>query len=164
MERKGAMSYQAYLRLEGIAGQCPDPAHRDWMTIDSFNQNVCGPQERGGRTSMSDFAIARLADRATPQLARAAADGRHFKEAVLELCAWDGANAKFMEIRMTNVRISSYGLSGSPQNDARTPYENMMLAFDKIEWIYFPNAFSESPEKESGVTRTAWSADSKPAA
>ena len=158
------MSYLAYLKLEGIAGECSDAGHRDWMTIDSFNQNVCGPQERGGRTSMSDFAVARLADRATPQLARAAAEGRHFKEAIFELCVPDGAKTKFLEIRLQNVRISSYGISGTPQSDARTPYENMMLAFDKIEWVYFPNAFTASPEKESGVYRAAWSTDAKPAA
>lgn len=158
------MSYLAYLKLEGIAGECTDPGHKDWMAIDSFNQNVCGPQDRGGRTSMTDFAVARLADRATPQLARAAADGRHFKEAVLELCIPDGAKTKFMEIRLSKVRITSYGISGAPQNDARTPYENMMLQFEKIEWVYFPNAFAEGPEKESGVCRAAWSSDAKPAA
>lgn len=158
------MGYLAYLKLEGIAGECADAGHRDWMAIDSFNQNVCGPQDRGGRTSMTDFAVARLSDRATPHLARAAAEGRHFKESVLELCIPDGAKTKFMEIRLTNVRITSYGISGAPQNDARTPYENMMLQFDRIEWIYFPNAFTASPEKETGVCRTAWCADAKPAA
>src|SRR6185295_18668975 len=132
------MSYLAWLKLEGIAGECTDAGHKGWMAIDSFNQNVCGPQERSGRTTMTDFAIARLADRATPLLARAAADSRHFKEAVLELCLPDGEKAKYMEIRLTNVRITSYGLSGAPQNDARTPYENMMLPFEKVEWLYFP--------------------------
>ena len=158
------MSYLAYLKLEGIAGECTDAGHRDWMAIDAFNQNVCGPQDRGGRTSMTDFAVSRFADRATPQLARAAAEGRHFKEAVCELCIPDGDSTKFMEIRLTNVRITSHGISGTPKNDPLTPYENMLLAFDKIEWVYFPNAFTSSPEKESGVCRTAWSADAKPAA
>lgn len=158
------MSYLAYLKLEGIAGECADPGHRDWMAIDSFNQNVCGPQDRGGRTSMTDVAVARLADRATPHLARAAADGRHFKEAVLELCIPNGAKTKFMEIRLANVRITNYGISGQPQSDARTPYENMMLQFDKIEWIYYPNAFIEDRERESVVCRAGWSADAQPVA
>jgi len=155
------MSYLAWLKLEGIAGEGTDAGHKGWMAIDSFNQNVCGPQERSGRTTMTDFAIARLADRATPLLARAAADSRHFKEAVLELCLPDGEKAKYMEIRLTNVRITSYGLSGAPQNDARTPYENMMLSFEKVEWLYFPNAFAADPAKESVVCRADWSSDTR---
>lgn len=156
------MGYLAYLKLDGIAGECADAGHKGWMAIDSFNQNVCGPQEHGGRTTLTDFAIARLADRATPQLARAAAEARPLGEAVLELCIPDGAKPKFMEIRLANVRIVNYGISGAPQNDARTPYENLMLQFDKVEWIYFPNAFAADPAKEPVVCRAGWSSDTRP--
>jgi len=155
------VSYQAYLKLEGIAGDCADPGHKDWMAVESFNQNVNGPQERGSRTSMSDVAVTRLADRATPLLARATAEGRYFKEAVLELCVTDGAKPKFLEIRLTNVRVTNYGISGSPQSDTRTPYESLMLGFDKIEWLYYPNAFVPGHEKETAVCRSGWSADGK---
>ena len=158
------MSYQAYLKLEGIAGECTEPAHKDWMVLESFNQNVNGPQERGGRAAMTDVAITKFADRATPLLARATADGRHFKEAILELCVPDGAKPKFMEIRITNVRVTNFGISGAPQGDPRTPYENLMLGFDKIEWLYFPNAFVPGHEKETAVCRASWSADGKVAA
>lgn len=155
------MSYQAYLKLEGIAGDCVEPAHRDWMVVESFNQNVNGPQELGGRTTMTDIAIQKFADRATPILARATAEGRHFKEAILELCVPEGAKPKFLEIRLTNVRLTNYGISGAPQSDTRTPYENLMLAFTKIEWLYFPNAFVPGHEKETAICRAGWSADGK---
>ena len=155
------MSYLAYLKLEGIAGDCTDPGHRDWMILESFNQNVCGPQERGGRAGMTDIAVTRLSDRATPFLARATAEGRHFKEAILELCVPDGAKPKYLEIRLTNVRVTNYGIAGSPQSDTRTPYENLMLGFDKIVWLYYPNAFVPGHEKETAVCRTGWSADGK---
>ena len=158
------MSYQAYLKLEGIAGDCADPGHKDWMVLESFNQNVNGPQERGGRASMTDLAVTKLSDRSTPQLARAAAEGRHFKEAVLELCVPDGAKPKFLEIRITNVRVTNFGISGAPQSDTRTPYENVLLGFDKIEWLYFPNAFVPGHEKETAVCRASWSADGNVAA
>ena len=158
------MSYIAYLKLEGIAGECAESAHKDWMVMDSFSQNVCGPQERGGRANLSEIALTKLADRTTPTIARATAEGRHFKEAILELCTTDGSKPKFMEIRMSNVRIMSYGISGAPQSDARTPYENLMLQFEKIEWLYFPNAFAPDREKESVVCRAVWSPEAAPAA
>ena len=53
------MSYQAYLKLEGISGDCAEPGHKDWMVLESFNQNVNGPQERGGRAAMTDIAVIR---------------------------------------------------------------------------------------------------------
>jgi type VI secretion system Hcp family effector len=159
MERKGAMSYVAYLKVEGIAGDCADAAHKDWMAIDSFSQNLVGPQERGGRAHLSDVALNRLVDRATPLLARATAEERPFQEAVLELCTNEGSKPKFMEIRFENVRISNYAISGAPQSDARTPYESFMLHFEKVEWLYFPNAFVPGHEKEPVVCRTAWATD-----
>jgi len=158
------MSYIAYLKLEGIAGECADAAHKDWIVVDSFSQSLCGPQERGGRTNLSDIAISRLADRATPFLARATAEGRHFKEAVLELCTTEGSKPKFMELRFKNVRITSYGISGAPQSDARTPYENLTLNFEQIEWLYYPNAFVPGREKETSVCKAAWSAETAPTA
>jgi type VI secretion system secreted protein Hcp len=112
---------------------------------------------------MSDFGINKLVDRSTPLLAAATAEGRHFKEAILELCTNEGSKPKFLEIRLTNVRVSSYGFSGAPQSDARTPYENLMLNFEKIEWLYYPNAFVPGHEKEPAVCKTTWAPDSKAA-
>ena len=157
------MKYLAYLKLEGISGDCDDAAHKDWMPIDSFSQSLVGPQERGGGTHLSDVAFNRMSDRATPLLARATAEGRHFKEAVLELCLTEGSKPKYLELRLSNVRITNYSLSGSPQSDVRTPYENLMLSFEKIEWLYYPNAFVAGREKEPLVCRTAWAADPKAA-
>jgi type VI secretion system secreted protein Hcp len=158
------VSCQIYLKLEGIAGDCTDGSHKDWMVLESFNQNVNGPRDRGGCAAMTDLAVTKLSDRATPLLARATAEGRHFKEAVLELCVPDGAKPKFLEIRLTNVRVTSYGIAGSLQSDTRTPYETLMLGFDKVEWLYFPNAFVPGHEKEVSVCRTGWSTDGKAAA
>jgi type VI secretion system Hcp family effector len=131
------------------------------MVIDSFSQSVAGPQERGGRTMLSDFAINKLVDRSTPQLARATAEDRHFKEAILELCTNEGSKPKFMEIRFANVRATSYGFSGAPQSDAKTPHENLTIHFEKIEWTYFPDAFVPGREKEPLVCSSAWSSDAQ---
>jgi len=157
------MSYVAYLKLEGIAGDCSDAAHRGWMAVDSFSQSLVGPQERGGRTQLSDVAVNKAVDRSTPLLARATVEGRHFKEAVLELCRNEEAKPKFMEIRLTNVRITSYGVAGTPQIDARMPFENFMLSYEKIEWLYVANASVPGPEKEPVVCKAAWVTDAKAA-
>jgi type VI secretion system Hcp family effector len=140
VRKEKAVGYTAYLRIDGLAGACVEPDHRHWYSIEGFGQSLNSPSQPSAAPFVSDFNISKLSDRSTPQLARAAAEGRYFKEAVLELRETDGAKAKFMEIRFTKVRITNYSLSGTPGQDIRTPYEGFALGFEKIEWITFPDA------------------------
>ena len=144
MRKEEAVGYTAYLRIDGLAGDCADPDHRNWYAIDNFGHSLCSTQQRSGTASLSDFSFSKLADRSTPQLARAAAEGRYFKEAVLELRETDGEKARFMEIRFEKVRITNYSISGSPQQDVRAPYESFALGFERIEWIYASDPSQES--------------------
>jgi type VI protein secretion system component Hcp len=82
-----------------------------------------------------------------------------FKDALIELCRTDGAKAKFMELRLSRVRVTMHSLSGGPQTDMRTPYENLSLGFDKIEWNFLPAAFETKLETAAEV-RTVWSSQS----
>jgi type VI protein secretion system component Hcp len=77
-----------------------------------------------------------------------------FKEAVIQLCRADGSKAKFMEIRLSQVRLTMHSISGGPQGDVRTPYESLSLSFEKIEWFYYPGAFELKAEPE---VRAGWS-------
>ncbi|HVR85877.1 MAG TPA: type VI secretion system tube protein Hcp [Planctomycetota bacterium] len=153
------MGYATFLRLDGICGECIEEAHRGWLVVDSFSHSLCGAQPQGGQVTLADLSIARFVDRATPLLAQAAAEGRIFKEAVLELCRTDGTKGKFMEIRLSRVRVTMHSLSGGPQTDMRTPYENLSVGFDKIEWHYYPAAF-EAREESGADVRTGWSSPS----
>src|SRR5581483_6830408 len=139
------MGYLTYLHLDGILGECAEEAHRGWLPIDSFSHSVSNPPQGAG-TFLGDLSIARVVDRATPLLARATAEGRLFREVRLELCRSDESRAKFMEIRLSKARLTMHSLSGSPQADVRAPYESVNLAYEAIEWLYFPAAFEPAPE------------------
>jgi type VI secretion system secreted protein Hcp len=149
------MSYTTYLKLDGITGECAEEAHRGSLVLDSFNHSLSGAPPQGGQVTLSDLSIGKFADRATPLLARATAEGRIFKESVIELCRADDTKAKFMELRMSKVRVTMHSLSGGPQTDVRTPYEHLSLGFEKIEWNYFPAAFEATPETAAEV-RAGW--------
>jgi type VI secretion system secreted protein Hcp len=151
------MGYTTYLKLDGITGECAEEAHRGWIVLDSFSHSLCGAPPQGGQVNLSDLSIAKFVDRTTPLLARATAEGRMFKEAVIELCRTDDAKGKFMELRLSRVRVTMHSLSGGPQSDLRTPYENLSLGFEKIEWNYFPAAFEAMPEAAAEV-RAGWCA------
>jgi type VI secretion system secreted protein Hcp len=73
--------------------------------------------------------------KASPKLMLACASGEHIKDAVLvgELSGKRGQ--KFLEIKLTDVLISSYQSGGSGGN---IPTDSFSLNFAKIEFSYFP--------------------------
>ncbi len=125
------MAYTLNLRIDGIEGD-----QRDGMALEGFGHNISGATGRSAAPMVSDFSFSRICDRATPLLALAAAEGRYFKGAVLELARTDGDKAKFMEVRLTRIRVTNHNISGAPGGDAKAPYENFGLSFEKIEWVY----------------------------
>lgn len=149
------MGYNTYLKIEDVTGECTEEEHRGWMVLDSFSHSLCGQQAGGGtQANLSDVSISKLCDRTTPLIARATAEGRMFKSAVIQLCRSDESKAKFRELRLSQVRVTNHSLSGGPQGDVRTPYESLMLGFEKIEWFYYPGAFELKAEPE---VRAGWS-------
>ena len=153
------MGYSTYLKIEGLVGDCAEEAHRGWIAVDSFSHAVTGQPMTQGAPHLGELSIAKLVDRTTPLFARATAEGRLYKEAVLELCRTDGSRARFMALKMSNVRLGMHSLAGGTQGDLRTPYENLALTFEKIEWLYYPSAFEPKAESEAEV-RTSWSVQS----
>lgn len=130
------MGYSTYLKIDGVDGECTDEGQQGWMIIDSFSHTVTGPQPRGG-ASLTELQICRFADRATPLLALAAAEGRPYRSAVIRMTRTDGARDRMMELKLSNVTLTMHSMSGGPQGDLKAPYENMSLRFDKIEWVYY---------------------------
>ena len=152
------MGYMTYLRMDGLAGDCTEEAHRGWLVVDSFSQSLSNQGQAHG-VNLGDLSIAKFVDRSTPLIARATAEGRVFDDVRLELCRTDGSRARFMEIRLSQVRVNMHSLSGGPQADVRTPYESINLSYEKIEWFYYPTAFEPSPEGSAEV-RAGWSSPS----
>ncbi|HUR38944.1 MAG TPA: type VI secretion system tube protein Hcp [Planctomycetota bacterium] len=142
------MGYTIYLKIDGLAGDCADPGHRGWYVLDNFGQSLSCPPVRSEATYVTDLTLSKFCDRSTPQLAKAAAERRYFKEAVLELAPADGPQVGFLQIRLTKVRITSYSICGNRQGDVGAPYENLSIGFEKIEWVALPG----TPEE----TRADW--------
>ncbi|MBV8881853.1 MAG: type VI secretion system tube protein Hcp [Planctomycetaceae bacterium] len=148
------MGYNTYLKLDGIGGDCVEESHRGWITVDSFTHTLSGQQGQHGPTHLGDVSIAKFVDRTTPLLARATMEGRLFREATIEMCRADDPRAKFMALKLANVKVSMHSISGGPQGDMRTPFENFGLTVEKIEWFYYPSAFEPKAE---GEVRAGWS-------
>lgn len=132
------MGFNTYFKLDGVDGDCTDEGLQGWMVIDSFNHTVSGPQPRGGAPILNDLQICRFADRATPLLALATADARLYRSALIRMVRTDGARDRMMELKLSNVVLTMHSLAGGPAGDIKSPYENLSLHFDRIEWVYYP--------------------------
>ena len=129
------MNYVTYLKISGIAGDCAQPAHKDWIEILSCSNSVAAPDAQGRPPQYMDMAINKYLDRSSPLLALACSEGWRLEEVVVETCAEDGT--RVMELRLSDATITNYNLSsgGDPSHAA---YDNFCLKFAKLEWNYFP--------------------------
>jgi type VI secretion system secreted protein Hcp len=133
-----------FLKIDGVDGDVTDEQFEGWFDVLSFNfgcehsspPGVGGGGRRAGRTQLSPLTVMKIADKATPTLFQACANGRHFRGAVLVALKDDsGRSDQFLKVTMTDILISSYSASGNAGGDP-VPVESMSLNFLKIELAF----------------------------
>jgi type VI secretion system secreted protein Hcp len=121
------------LELKGIEGESQSADHKDWINLLSVSNNITRLVDSGaGNTAgPGEFTATRHYGKASPQLMQFCATGGHFDEGSLDIVSSDGATT--MQIRLSNVVISSYSVSGS--GDAGLPaMEQIGFVYQKIRW------------------------------
>lgn len=137
------MSYDVYLKIEGIEGESSDAKHVGWIEATSYgvahSQNISSTASSAGgasaeRADFSDFTFSKLIDKASPLLALACASGTHIDTIIVELYRAGGEKIKFMEYKLTNCIISS--VTAGSKGKQFFPTEHITINFGKIEWSY----------------------------
>ncbi len=137
-----AAAVDYFLKIDGIDGESTSDRHKGEIDIESWSwgeTNTAGQSVgRGagaGKVIMQDIHFTKIMDKASPKLMLAVASGQHIKEVVLtgELSGERGQ--KFLEIKLTDVLISSYQTGGS---SGSVPVDSFSLNFSKIEFTYHP--------------------------
>lgn len=155
------MAYSLYLRIPGIPGGCSDEHHKDWIEIASFSQGVA----RMGEDSLSelhhDFSISKTVDRASPLLGQACAEGWKVREVALEVCRADGARAPFMTIRLWDVHLVHYQVSGAAAfgDPTAAPFESLGFRYGKVEWHVEPQALRPGLPEAARAVHGSWTSD-----
>ncbi len=132
---------RTFLKLDGIDGESTDKQHKGEIEISSFSIGTSAPRTSGGgggagagKVSFSSFTITKSIDKASPQLFRAAATGKHFDKATVEFVRKAGrGQQEYLEYKLTNVLVSSIqdGTSGGGR-----PTEQISFNFAKIEEVF----------------------------
>ena len=69
------MAFEAYLKIDGIAGNATDHKHKDWIEVQSFSwgENNTGVASHGagggaGKVHMQDLQFVKQMDKSSPKL------------------------------------------------------------------------------------------------
>jgi type VI secretion system secreted protein Hcp len=134
-----------YILFEGIEGEPQEGESQgqedgNWSNIDSFSQGQSisnGTEgEWAGQLVFDDIKIVKPLDKLSPKLAEAVCTGRVFPTVEIHVTASVGSsrNSTYYAYELTNVRITSYSISGSAEGDI--PIEQLSLNFGQIRVIY----------------------------
>jgi type VI secretion system secreted protein Hcp len=143
------MAFDAFVKVEGVDGESQDDKHKKWIEVLSFSHGMSQPPSAvvssaggagSGRVNIQDFSIVKHIDSASPKLYEACCTGKHFPSVKMELCRAGGDKLKYMEIKMSQVMVSSVRPGGSSGSGDEVPLEEVAFNFGKIEWTYVPQA------------------------
>lgn len=138
------MANDAYLKIEGIAGESADDKHKDWIEVSDVQYAVNQPRAESvstagglttGRAELFPLNFTKLADLASPVLLQTCAAGKTIPKATFEFLRADGDGKpiRYFKIELENIMISSIAPdSGS----GGIITERVALAYAKIRWGY----------------------------
>jgi type VI secretion system secreted protein Hcp len=123
----GGPSADLFLKLDGIAGESTDDAHKGEIDVEAFAFGVKrgatagGAGAGGGGSAKVRFAplrVVKVYDASSPKLLQAAATGHHIKSGVLTFRrSGDSGDAEFLTYKLSDVIVSSYQQGGVNADD-----------------------------------------------
>lgn len=125
--------FDVFLEIDGIQGSS---SHNGAIDILSWSWGASNPTTVGGggagsgKVSMHDISITKKIDKASPLLYSFAKSGKRVKNMVLTV---SNGGSDYLKIKMSDVMVSSYGLSGQGNNQ---PIESVSFNFSKITVDY----------------------------
>jgi type VI secretion system secreted protein Hcp len=139
------ITFDAYLKIEGIPGEALDAQFKDWIEMDDFDVGASQSASvtatssggaTGGRARMSDLFFRKTVDKSTPKLHETCCSGKHFKEVTIAVNRAGSEKLKYLEIKLEEVIISSVSLNGNGSVEGGFPTETVRLSYGRMKMIY----------------------------
>ena len=136
------MAVDIFLKLDPIKGELLDDKHKDEIDILSwsFGESQTGTFHSGsgggaGKVSVQDLHFTHFVDKATPELFKVCAIGKHIDSAILTVRKAGENPLEYLKIEMKQVLADpSVSTGGSHGEDRLT--ENVSSNFAKVKMIY----------------------------
>jgi type VI secretion system secreted protein Hcp len=141
----GSAQAAVFAKYDGIDGESKDANHDKWIDILAIDWGshkpgggATGQSRRRGDVKLEDITVTKELDKATPKLHLYCVEGRNapvvrFDEYTKNEEGTDG----YYIIRLVNVRVSSYSVSGAASGEP-LPTETISLNFEKITYKFVP--------------------------
>jgi type VI secretion system secreted protein Hcp len=151
----------AYIKFDGIDGECNEKDHKNWSKVDHFSQVIhkpgagsTGATRRRGDVVFEDVQVSKELDKSTPKLQESLAKAKVFPKVEIHLTAstTDAGPVTYMAYELKNVLISSYSIGGSGQSE-HVPSEQMSLNFEEIKVTYTEN---DAKGSKKGNVEYSW--------
>lgn len=154
------MAMDMFIKIGKIKGEARDKeysADKGWIDILawSWGGSNSGSAHMGGglgagKVNMQDLSFTHYLDIATPDLQSSTAKGTHHDEAQLIVRKAGDKPFVYLDVKLTDVLITSFSTGGSGGEDRLT--ENISLSFAKVELTY--NQQSKTGKLEKGASYT----------
>ena len=137
------MAVDMFIKIDTVDGESRDKVHKkeidvlawSWGMSNSGSAHV-GGGAGAGKVNVQDISFTKWVDSATPKLALACCDGKHFANATLVVRKAGEKPVEYLKIKIEEVLITSISTGGSGGEDRLT--ENVTLNFAKVSLDYVP--------------------------
>ena len=159
------MAANAFLKIDGIAGESLDNVHKGEIPLVSFSWGLSRPSGGSaggggrGKVAVQDFHLAAVASIASPILAQACVTGKRYPTARLSVTKAGEGQSEYYIVAFTDISVTSF-LSGTTPLPTGghgplpgdSPVDQFTLAFGSAE--YQMHAFDPKGGRGGAVKTT----------
>ena len=160
----------AYIKFDGVDGECKDKDHKGWSDLVSFSQAVhkpgggaTGQSRRRGAAVHEDIVCVKELDKSSPKIAESVMTGRVFPSLTVNFTRdTDQGRVTYYRYELTNVLVTSYSVKiqvDEAGNDV--PVEQFSLNFEEIKVTYTEN---DDAGRKKGNVEYSWKVEEGEAA
>jgi len=132
----------AYIKFDGVEGECQDKDHKKWIDVLSVSQVIhkagggsTSTARRRGDTIFEDIVVSKLLDKSDPKIAEALSSGKVFPKVEIHFTTsyTDAGRTTYLAYELKDVMVTSYNLSGGSDDK---PHASLSLNFEEIKVSY----------------------------
>ncbi|EAA3133740.1 type VI secretion system tube protein Hcp, partial [Salmonella enterica subsp. enterica serovar Chester] len=132
------MSYDIFLKIDGIDGESMDDKHKNEIEVLGWRWNIhqestmhAGSGLGSGKVSVTNLEFEHYIDRASPNLFKYCASGKHIPQAILVMRKAGGNPLEYLKYTFTDLIVAVVSPSGNREGEIASR-ERIELSFSTV--------------------------------
>jgi type VI secretion system secreted protein Hcp len=146
------MAYDAFLKLDDMAGESTDDKYKGYVEVHSFSWGVTHMQTMGsatggagsGKAALGELQISKVVDKSSSILFQKCATGEHFAKGKLIVRKAGGTQMEYLVYNMETVFVTSCHISSA--HGEENANESVSLAMGKLGMDYTAQGSDGKPQ------------------